>query len=225
VDLDAARSGEPENGAAVRAIIDAVGAAASVEVAGGLRTAEAVDRLLQLGAARVVVGTAALREPAFAGRIVATHGAESVAAAIDVRDGQAVGQGWTANTSGLPAHEAIERLAAEGIETFEVTAIERDGLLEGPDLDLLSGVVDLGRGRIIASGGISTLDDLAATRASGCAGAIVGRALYEGRLDLKLAIEAVREHDGPRMAGHSMSALDFGRSPRDRENTDGNGAG
>ena len=196
VDLDAARFGRAENRDAVRAIVEAVGKRAQVEVAGGLRTEHLVEEALGLGAARAVVGTAALRDPAFAGRLVRRQGAARIVAAIDVRDGLAVGQGWTHGAEGTPPTEAIRRLAGEGIETFEVTAIDRDGLLEGPDLDLLGGLVDLGIGRVIASAGIASLDDLLATIAIGCSGAIVGRALYEGRLDLREAVAAVDREGG-----------------------------
>ena len=97
-----------------------------------------------------------------------------------------------AGAGGVDASGAIDRLADVGVATFEVTAIERDGLLVGPDLELYERMVAIGRGAIIASAGISTLDDLRAVRAIGCRGAIVGRALYEGRLDLADAIEALR---------------------------------
>jgi phosphoribosylformimino-5-aminoimidazole carboxamide ribonucleotide (ProFAR) isomerase len=153
-----------------------------VEVAGGLRDVQAVAEALAAGAARAVVGTAALREPGFAGRLVGTHGSDRVAAAIDVRDGRAVGHGWSADAPGTDAAEAIRRLADVGLLTFEVTAIERDGLLEGPNLGLYERLVGLDLGAIIASGGIATLEDLRAVRDIGCSGAIVGRALYEGRL-------------------------------------------
>ena len=141
----------------------------SVEVAGGLRDEGAVAAALAAGAARAVVGTAALKDPAFAGRLVDAHGAARIAVAIDVRDGVAVGQGWTAGAAGVDAADAIRALADAGVETFEVTAIERDGLLEGPDLELYERLVGLDRGAIIASGGIASLDDIEAVRAIGCA--------------------------------------------------------
>lgn len=188
VDLDAARSGAPSNRSTVAAIVEAVRGRTLVEIAGGLRNEGSVALALASGATRVVVGTAALRDPAFAGRLVATHGSDRIVAAIDVRDGRAIGHGWSADAAGTDAGEAIQRLADEGVTTFEVTATERDGLLEGPDLGLYERLVRLGRGAIIASGGIAALDDLGAVRAIGCTGAIVGRALYEGRLDLGEAL-------------------------------------
>ena len=149
---------------------------------------EAAESELRNGASRVVLGTVALVDPGLVGGLVAKHGAERVAVAIDVRAGLAVGHGWADGEAGLEAIAAIERLAGEGISTFEVTAIERDGLLEGPDLSLYERLVRAGLGSIIASGGVTTLDDLHRLRDLGCAGAILGRAVYEGRLDLASAI-------------------------------------
>ena len=194
VDLDGARNGMPAHADVIRAIIAAVGERVAIEVAGGLRTIDAVAWALATGASRVVVGTAALGDPAFAGGLVATHGVERVAVAIDVRDGQAMGHGWVADSAGVDAADAIVTLAGVGVATFEVTAIGRDGLLGGPDLALyerLAGrLVGLGRGSIIASAGIATVDHIAAVRAIGCTGAIIGRALYEGRLSLTDALRA-----------------------------------
>jgi phosphoribosylformimino-5-aminoimidazole carboxamide ribotide isomerase len=193
VDLDGARSGQPAHGAVIAAIVAAVGDRTQVEVAGGLRDAAAVALALALGAARAVLGTAALRDPLFAGRLIATHGVDRVAVAIDVRDGIAIGHGWAKDAAGVGPTAAIERLADVGVTIFEVTAIERDGLLEGPDLPLYERLVALGVGTIIASGGIATVEDLRDIREVGCRGAIVGRALYEGRLKVSDAL-APDEH-------------------------------
>lgn len=188
VDLDGARNGMPAHADVIRAIIAAVGERVAIEVAGGLRTIDAVAWALATGASRVVVGTAALGDPAFAGGLVATHGVERVAVAIDVRDGQAMGHGWVADSAGVDAADAIVTLAGVGVATFEVTAIDRDGLLGGPDLALYQRLVGLGRGSIIASAGIATVGDIAAVRAIGCTGAIIGRALYDGRIVLSAAV-------------------------------------
>jgi phosphoribosylformimino-5-aminoimidazole carboxamide ribotide isomerase len=188
VDLDGARTGTPENRAAVGAIVQAVGTRVQVEVAGGLREASTVAALLEAGVARAVVGTAALQDPSFAGRLVTTHGAGRIVAAIDVRDGRAVGHGWVHGSHGIDAAAAIERLSAEGISTFEVTATDRDGLLGGPDLDLYDRLMAIGPGSIIASGGVRSVADLRALRARGCEGAIVGRAFYEGRISISEAL-------------------------------------
>jgi phosphoribosylformimino-5-aminoimidazole carboxamide ribonucleotide (ProFAR) isomerase len=121
-------------------------------------------------------------------RLVARFGAERIAVALDVRDGMAVGQGWVPGASGLPAEEALAALADRGATTFIVTAIERDGMLAGPNIDLLRRMVAAGRGGIIASAGVSSMADILAVRAIGCSGAVVGRAIYEGKLDLAQAI-------------------------------------
>ncbi len=190
VDLDGARSGEPAHAPEITAIVDAVGDRTSVEVAGGLRTEHAVAQVLAAGAARAVVGTAALRDPVFAGRLVARHGPARIAVALDVRDGLALGEAWRQGATGQPAEAVLAALADQGVSTFEATSIERDGLLTGPDLALLGRLVGLGRGRVIASGGVSSVVDLRAVRAIGASGAIVGRAIYEGRLSLEDALRA-----------------------------------
>ena len=213
VDLDGARTGEPAHTAIIRDIVQAVGRDVAVEVAGGLRTEESVATVLTGGAARVVVGTVALRDPAFAGRLVASHGADRIAVALDVRDGMALGEGWRLGAPGIRAEDALVVLSGEGARTFEATAIDHDGRLNGPDLDLLGRLVALDRGRIIASGGVATIDDVRATLQIGCAGAIVGRALYEGRLDLRLAVAAAAPeaaHMGRRYAGVVLQGYGVG---------------
>lgn len=184
VDLDGARTAEPAHAEVIREIVASVGERAGVEVAGGLRTMASVATILAAGAARAIVGTAALRDPRFSGALVSTHGAGRVAAALDVRQGLALGEGWREGAPGIRAEEALLALADQGVTTFEATAIDRDGLMGGPDLELLGRLVGLGRGAVIASGGIASLDDIRAVRSIGCSGAIIGRALYEGRMDL-----------------------------------------
>ncbi len=191
VDLDGALAGEPVQLQLASEIVAETYGRARVEVGGGLRTPVAVAGALGTGAARVAVGTTALRDPGFAPALVARYGAHRIAVSIDVRDGMAVGEGWQDGAAGIPADDAIAALAAAGVRTFEVTAIARDGLMGGPDLDLLRRLVGAGHGRIIASGGISSIADVIAVQAAGCAGAIVGRALYEGKLDLRELTRAV----------------------------------
>jgi phosphoribosylformimino-5-aminoimidazole carboxamide ribotide isomerase len=191
VDLDGAEAGEPRQLELVAAIATDLIGELHVELGGGLRNAQDVAGALGTGVARVAVGTAAIRDPAFAAEIVGRHGSGRIVASVDVRDGLALGEGWRPGAAGVPAEVAVATLADAGVGTFEVTAIDRDGLLGGPDLELLRSLVALGRGRIIASGGVASLDDLIAIQAAGCAGAIIGRALYEGRLDLAGAIRAI----------------------------------
>ncbi len=197
VDLDGARDPAARQADLVRAIVDGVGESARVEVAGGLRDEESAAAMLAAGAARVVVGTAALRDPEFARRLVDRLGPDFIAVALDIREGRAVGHGWLPGGPGIPVEEVVAALAVAGVRTFEVTAIDRDGTLTGPDLALLGRVVALGRGAVnasavIASAGIATTDDLRAVRRLGCTGAIVGRALYEGQLTIRAALGALR---------------------------------
>ena len=191
VDLDGARAGEPRHRSTIEAIVGAIGDECAVEAAGGLRTAAAVDEVLQAGARRVVFGTAAIRDPAVVRSAIDRHGPERVAVAVDVRGDEAVGDAWQSGSVGITPDVLIRQLADAGVAIFEVTAIDRDGLLGGPDLDLLARLVTLERGAVIASGGIRSLDDARATRDIGCAGAIVGRALYDGTFDLAAAIAAL----------------------------------
>jgi phosphoribosylformimino-5-aminoimidazole carboxamide ribotide isomerase len=191
VDLDGARAGEPRQEVVVRRIVETVRGRARCEVAGGLRSVEAVDRAFGAGANRVVVGTTALQDPGFVARIVAAHRDDAVAVSLDVRDGLAIGDGWRTNAAGLPVDGALTTLADVGVRLFEVTAIDRDGLLGGPDIALLKRLVAIDRGALIASGGIRSIDDLLAVRALGCAGAIVGTAVYAGTLHVADAIAAL----------------------------------
>lgn len=210
VDLDGAREGSPVHGALMAQMARAVGESLRLEFAGGLRTSAAVAAALAAGAARVAIGTAALVDPAFAARLVGAHGSARIAVAIDVRDGLALGEGWRPGAAGMPPEDALRTLADVGIVTFEATSIARDGLLNGPDLDLLERLVELDRGEVIASGGIRSEEDLAAVRSIGCRGAIVGRALYEGSLELA---SALRRHSGSRAPAVQTSAAPAASGP------------
>ena len=195
VDLDGALHGERRQSETIASIVTGLvrsGASTTLQVAGGIRTQADVDAVLGAGAQRAVIGTAALADPAFVGQAIDRHGPERVAVALDVRDGLAVGQGWIAGARGVPVGTALERLSAAGVMTFAVTAIDRDGLLGGPDLALLERAADSTDAAIIASGGIASLADLRAVRRIGCAGAIVGRALYDGTLDLGSVLAAAQ---------------------------------
>ena len=191
VDLDGARAGEPRHLETLGAIAAAAGERTQIEAAGGLRSVDAVAAVLDAGARRVVFGTAAIRDPGLVRAAIDARGPDAVVVAVDVRSGEAVGDAWEPGSAGRPADELVQALADSGVERFEVTAIDRDGLLGGPDLRLLESLVTLQRGQIIASGGIRGIDDARATRDIGCVGAIVGRALYDGSFDLAAAIRAL----------------------------------
>jgi phosphoribosylformimino-5-aminoimidazole carboxamide ribotide isomerase len=190
VDLDGARLGRPIQADLIAEILVAAGI--PCQVAGGLRDAEAVANMLTSGADRAVLGSALLRDPMLATTLVDRHGSDAIVAAIDVRDGQALGDGWVAGTPGSPAMTHVARLADAGIGWFAVTAIARDGLQAGPDLELLEQAATAARGAaIIASAGVATVEDIGQLARRGFAGAILGRALYEGTLSLPQALRAV----------------------------------
>lgn len=177
VDLDGARAGAPRN-------LDAVGricaqAGVPVQVGGGLRAAAHVDAALEAGAARVVVGTAAYEDPALLERVVATHG-ERVAVAVDVRGGRVSAAGWTQDT-GLEPAAAIAALRERGVRAFVYTDVDRDGMLEGPDVEEARRVADAVDGTLVWSGGIGDLAHLEALATLPLEGVIVGKALYERR--------------------------------------------
>jgi len=183
VDLDGARSGEPKSIEHLRRIVQGTGV--PVQYGGGLRTLTAVREALRAGAERAVVGTAAFRDIDFLDDIVRTFGPRIVVS-VDVRGGMISTSGWTQTTQ-MPASDAIRRLTDRGVRSFVYTNVDRDGLLEGPDLDEVQRVAEAVRGRFIYSGGIGSLDDLrglAALRQVNLAGVIVGKALYEGRFTI-----------------------------------------
>ncbi len=187
VDLEGARAGRPVQADLVARIVAMAGV--PCQVAGGLRDADAVAAALDTGADRVILGSALVRDPGLAGALVARHGTDALVAAVDVRDGQALGDGWVAGARGEPADSLVRRLVDQGVDWFAVTSIARDGLLAGPDLDLLDAARAAAPGaRIIASAGVSTIEDIRTLARRGCAGAILGRALYEGAIGLPDAL-------------------------------------
>jgi len=201
VDLDGARTGvrgETDTIAAIVAVATGGGERLlRVQVAGGLRDETTIDASIRAGADRVVIGTAALGDDHTLRATVERHGADRVGVALDIRNGEAVGDGWVPGARGEPWPVVLRRIVDAGAGTAIVTAIERDGLLGGPDLDLLAQIAEQSSVPVIASGGIRSIADLETVRAAGCAGAIVGRALYDGRLDLGGAIEALSRSGRP----------------------------
>jgi phosphoribosylformimino-5-aminoimidazole carboxamide ribotide isomerase len=180
VDLDGAREGEPANLHHLERI--SANLPVAVQYGGGLRSLVAVREALAAGAARVVVGTAAYSDLDFLDEILEAFGIR-VCVAIDVREGHVSVSGWTKSTQMLPA-DVIERLQRRGVKQFVYTNVDRDGMLEGPDLDEVRRVAEVIRGRFLYSGGIAALDDLRALeelRLVNLAGVISGKALYERR--------------------------------------------
>jgi phosphoribosylformimino-5-aminoimidazole carboxamide ribotide isomerase len=178
VDLDGAKAGEPRNLDAVRRIASEVDC--PIQVGGGLRDADSVAAVLAAGAARVVIGTAALRDPKFLDEAIAAHG-DAVVVSVDTRGGKVSLSGWT-ETSDVEAPEAVADLTERGVARFLCTAIEVDGTMEGPAIDQLNEIAAATSSQVIASGGVGTLshlEQLARESAPNIEGAIVGKALYE----------------------------------------------
>lgn len=190
VDLDGAKAGQPQNLDAVARIATTV--ECPIQVGGGLRNADSVQAVFNAGAERVVIGTAALRDPKFLSAMLDTHG-DRVVVSVDARDGRVALEGWTeAGEEGVV--EAVVALGERGVARFLCTAIEVDGTLEGPATGLLGEIAAATSARIIASGGVgdlSHLEALAQESPANVEGAIVGRALYERRFTVTQAIAAL----------------------------------
>lgn len=190
VDLDGARTGEPVNLDQVRRIVAAT--SIPIQLGGGLRDSGKVEEAISTGVERVILGTAAVRDPDMAEAIAAAH-ADRVVASVDARAGRVAAEGWTQGSGSGPA-EVIAHLTERGIERFVYTPVEVDGLMEGPDLDSLTELAHSTESELIYSGGVGSLEDLDALGSLGLGnvgGVIVGRALYEGRFGVAEAQAAL----------------------------------
>jgi phosphoribosylformimino-5-aminoimidazole carboxamide ribotide isomerase len=188
VDLDGAFAGKSVNRGAVEAILAAV--AIPCQLGGGIRDSAAIDGWLAAGVARVVLGTAALKNPELVREACRRHPGR-IAVGIDARGGKVAVEGW-AETSDLDALDLAARFADAGVAAIVFTDVERDGIMEGANVAATARLAQATSIPVIASGGVSGLGDLAALKAAGAAGAIVGRALYDGRLDPAAALALVR---------------------------------
>ncbi len=190
VDLDGAREGAGRNSEIVRTILDSAGPV-PVQVGGGVRSREAAEHLLEIGADRVIMGTAALEDPELVGQVATQHPGR-VVLGLDTREGRVAVRGWE-QVGSRTALEVLEGFQSLPLGAILHTEIGRDGLLGGPDLDGTASLAGCTRIPVIASGGVSGLEDLRAlARTRVIAGAIVGRAFYEGRIDLAEAVALVR---------------------------------
>jgi len=168
-----------------------------VEMSGGMRDDESLTAALATGCRRVNIGTAALEHPQWCSRIIAEHG-DRVAIGLDVRGTTLAARGWTREGGDL--YEVLERLDADGCQRYVVTDVNKDGMLQGPNVALLGDVCSRTTAPVVASGGVSTIDDLIAIAAlveSGVEGAIIGTALYTGAFTLPDALAAVAGADAP----------------------------
>ncbi len=188
VDLDAA-FGRGSNAELLASVVGHLDVA--VELSGGIRDEESLARALATGCERVVIGTAALEQPDWVAEIIGRHGPR-IAVGLDVKGTRLAARGWT--TLGGEWLDTLDRLEAQGCQTYVVTDVSRDGTLTGPNLDLLKQVAARTERQVIASGGVSSLEDLRAIRGlvpEGVTGAIVGKALYAGVFTLEDALAAV----------------------------------
>ena len=183
IDLDAA-TGRGENRALVRGILD--DAAAEVQVGGGVRDAARLEELLEDGADWVVLGTRALEEPEWLAEMAARH-PDRLIVAVDVRERRVVTRGWSRT---LPEHvdDMVDELNGVPLAGLLVTAVHREGQLQGTDLPLMEDIVEASRAPVFAAGGVSSLDDLRALEHRGAAGAVIGMALYTGALDPRAVV-------------------------------------
>jgi phosphoribosylformimino-5-aminoimidazole carboxamide ribotide isomerase len=190
VNLDGALG---DNDSANRTALDSILSAAKqfdarVQLGGGMRSLDAIENALAMGVSRVVLGTIAIEQPNMVASALRRFGAEKIAVGIDARDGRVHVRGWKDN-SGMSAVDLTLQMRSVGLRTVIFTDIRRDGLGSGLNISATRGLADVSGLDMIASGGIHTLDDVIAARDANLAGAIIGRALYEGTVDLREALQ------------------------------------
>jgi phosphoribosylformimino-5-aminoimidazole carboxamide ribotide isomerase len=188
VDLDGARSGRPVNLDHLERI--ARGLAVPVQYGGGLRTSGAIADAFAAGAGRVILGTAAINDPELLAAAITAHGDERIVVSVDVRAGKPATDGWTRTSDG-GADELIAALRERGVTLFVYTDVDRDGMLSGVDTDSLADLVQRSGARLIYSGGVGSIDDLAALAALDLDGVIAGKALYERRFSIAEALRVL----------------------------------
>ena len=189
VDLEGARDGGTPNFEVIRQICRSTGL--KVEIGGGIRSEEAVKNMLSLGVKRVIIGTKAVEEPEFLKDMVEKFGADAIAAGVDAKDGMVAIQGWE-QVSTVTATDLCLKMKEYGVKHIIYTDISRDGMLSGPNIPATKKLTEETGLDIIASGGVSCMEDLQALYDAGISGAIMGKALYEKRVDLE---EAVRRFE------------------------------
>lgn len=195
VDLDGALAGRSVNEKVIKKIADTV--SMPIEIGGGIRSEEAIESMLSLGVARVIIGTKAVENPEFIRDMVKKFGQDRIVAGVDAKDGMVAVEGWE-KISGITASELCNRMKEYGVRHIVYTDISRDGMLTGPNVEYTKKLTEETGMDIIASGGMSSMEDLRQLYRAGVRGAIIGKALYEKRIDLKEAIEAFekRDHQG-----------------------------
>ena len=189
VDLEGAKDGGTPNLETIRNIVETGGLL--VEVGGGIRSEEVIQKYLDAGVFRVILGTAAVQNPAFLEEMVKKYG-EKIAVGVDIKDGMVAIKGWT-EVSAESCFAFCEKLQKIGVKTIICTDISKDGLLSGTNLELYRELSEKFSVDIVASGGVTTLDDVKKLADMGLYGAILGKALYTGNIDLKAAVELTKE--------------------------------
>ena len=189
VDLDGAFEGERENADAIAAVVDAVDPAIDVQLGGGIRTVADATGLLDAGLDRVILGTAAVENPDIIAEITESH-LGTVLVSLDAKDGEVVVSGWTEGT-GLDPAAAAEHYADLGAGGILFTDVDVEGQLAGVRTDAVARVVDAVDVPVVASGGVATLEDVRALKATGASAVVVGTALYEGEFTLEEAMDAI----------------------------------
>lgn len=193
VDLDGAFRGSPQNKKVIKDIAEAV--SVPFQVGGGLRSEEDVKDILSLGASRVIIGTRAVSSPDFVKKLLDIFGPEKIVLGIDARDGMVAVDGWV-ETADVKAVEFGIQMKSLGVKTAVVTDIAKDGMLKGPNLEFIKEIAQSTGLKVIASGGVSSLEDVRAIKALkpwGVEGAIIGKALYEGKISLQEALREAEE--------------------------------
>lgn len=188
VDLEGAKTGRPAHLDTIQSIVNATGLFA--EVGGGIRSMETIKAYLSIGVRRVILGTAAVTEPAFLEAALNAYG-EQIAVGVDIRDGFVAIKGWT-ETSALTAEAFFARMQALGVKTVICTDISRDGAMKGANRELYRALSRAYAVDLIASGGVSSMEDVEALARMRLHGAIIGKAYYIGAIDLKAAIEVAK---------------------------------
>ena len=189
VDLDGAKSGKADNFDVIKNIVNASGL--SVEVGGGIRNMNMVDTYVKAGVDRIILGTAAITDPEFLRAAVEKYG-DKITVGVDIKDGMVAIKGWT-EVSAVSCEDFCRQLEALGVSSVICTDISKDGMMSGTNLELYRNLNSNFSINFIASGGVSTLEDIKALKTMNLFGAIVGKAIYTGAIDLKEAIEAAGE--------------------------------
>jgi len=190
VDLDGARDGKPQNLEIIREIVNSL--EIPVQLGGGIRSKEIIDLYLLAGIDRVILGTIAQQNPSLVGKAIQEYGSDRIVVGVDGRDGRVAVKGWVEDTE-QTVEELILEMKSLGVKTFIYTDISRDGTLVGPDLEGLKKLSRIEGIEVIASGGVSSLNDLIALQGIGIRQAIVGRALYTGDIkpDLRKLVQII----------------------------------